>query len=93
MSKCICGVCPSTFKFSTDEEAEEFLCLVEEEQLYMEARICKEQIEKMIAVALIRKGSGEKPLTAKEKKFIEYNTSYWKSREEIINNEMDRRKK
>ena len=90
MSKCVCGECPSTFKFSTSEE-EEYLCLIDEEQLFIEQRTAMEQIERMAAFTLIRKGKDAKPLDEKEKHFVEYNTNYWKARKEIIDREIKRR--
>ena len=90
MSDCICGKCPSTFKYCTGDE-EEYLCLIDEKQIYIEQRTCIEQIERMAAFALVKKSRDSKPLDEKEKKFIEYNTSYWTARKDIIDQEIARR--
>lgn len=89
MSECICGKCPSTFGFS-DSEDSEYLCLVSEERLGLERRVCLEQLDKMNIFNVVN--TGKKP-TDEQQKFIELNTKYWKGRKEIIETEFDRRGK
>lgn len=89
MSECICGKCPSTFGFS-DSENSEFLCLISDEKLSLEHRVCLEQIGKMNMINAINLG---KKLTEEQQKFMELNTKYWKERKNILEMERNRRSK
>lgn len=89
MSECICGICPSTFGFS-DSEDSEYLCLVPEERLGLEHRVCLEQLDKMNIFNMVN--AGKKP-TEEQQKFIDLNTKYWEERKEIIKMEFSRRGK
>lgn len=88
MSECVCGNCPSMFKFSTSED-EEYLCQMTKKQLYDELGMCKEELGRMVVFNMINTG---KCLTEDQKKFSEYNTRYWSQRQEIIEIEIERRK-
>lgn len=87
MSECVCGKCPSTFKFS-DGEDEEYLCVMSGEQLSLERRTCMEQIGKMCVYSVINTA---RPLTEDEKQFLEHNLKYWEARQKILAEEAYRR--
>lgn len=89
MSKCICGKCPSVFGFSNSEDSE-YLCLISDEQLKLELRVCVEQLDRMNIFNIVN--MAKKP-TEDQQKFIELNIKYWKERKEIIEMELERRGK
>jgi hypothetical protein len=87
MSECICGKCPQTFKFANSED-EEYLCCVDEKQLFIEKRFCEEELGKMTAMFILNEG---KTVDENTKLFMQYNTKYWESRKRIIDEEVKRR--
>lgn len=87
MSECVCGKCPSTFKFS-DGENEKYLCLMDEKELGLERRICLEQLGKMCVFKMVNQ---TRSLTEKEKQFEEHTTTYWNARQKILDEEVERR--
>lgn len=88
MSECICGNCPSTFKFASSEE-EEYLCLIDGDILRLEHAICLEELGKMGVFNMVNIG---KKLTDEQQKFLDFNTNYWSEREKITTIELNRRK-
>lgn len=90
MSKCICGVCPDTFK--TIDGEDEYVCLLDDETLFKEQRFCVEELSKLSFYATLGQADGNK-LTDEGEKAVGDGIRYLKMRLHVINEELKRRGK
>jgi hypothetical protein len=87
----VCGRCPSIFKLS-DGETGDYVCLLDEEILFSEKRLCEEEAGKACFYSTLGGSEGNK-LSDKGKEYLDLSLRYWNMRKQVIDNELKRRGK